>query len=266
MSGITGFAADRGSDIAFVLGLVVFALAVHWLSWPLARRLVLLTRFSQRAREQRPERTATLVGIVADILSVLAVTIAIVAGLVRLFEVDADTIVWTVGLFSVAFGLSARPILSDVFAGMSLIVGDIYAVGEKVAVAGVEGAVEEVTLRTTRLRSDSGELFVVPNGEVRVVRNFARSSFSVASIRVTVASDHLQRALEVLQRVGNTAVEQMPDLEPPVQIVSETGAIAASTTLTLVAHARYGRGAALRPELLTLVHQAFTDAGIALVE
>jgi small conductance mechanosensitive channel len=266
MSSLPAVATQRVSDLAFVLALVLFAFAAYRLSWPLARRLVLLSRFSHRARDQRPERAATLQGIVADLVSLLAVSVAVVAALVRLFHVDADTIVWTVGLFSVAFGLSARPILSDLFAGMSLVVGDIYAVGEKVNVAGVEGVVEEVTLRTTRLRSDSGELFVVPNGEVRVVRNFARSSFSVASIRVTVASGNLQTALEVLQELGATAAERLPDLEPPLQIVSETGAIAASTTLTLVAHARFGRGAALRPELLALVNEAFAARGIALVE
>ena len=70
---------------------------------------------------------------------------------------------WLVGLLSAGIGLSARPLISDLLAGVTFMFEDTFAVGEKVEVLGVHGVVETVDLRATWIRAPSGELQVVPN-------------------------------------------------------------------------------------------------------
>lgn len=101
----------------------------------------------------------------------------------------------------------------------------------------VEGVVERVSLRTTSIRAPTGELYVVPNGEIRVVRNFSRGRFSMANVRVKVAASDLGKALPILEELAEEAVS----LLEPWRVISGTGAIGQQAELTLVARARFGK-------------------------
>jgi small conductance mechanosensitive channel len=209
----------------------------------------------------RPERRRTLQSLAASLVTFLAFLLAFLFSL-NLF-VDTDTLVWMVGLFSAAFGLGARPLISDFLTGIGFLFEDTFDVGEKVEVLGVEGVVEEVNLRTTMLRSSSGELYVMPNGEIRVIRNFSRGRFSMASITLKIASADLARTLPLLEALGEEAVHLLPNLLEPWQVISKSGAIGQQTELTLVTKARFGMAAEMRPRLLALVQERLAAEGVA---
>jgi small conductance mechanosensitive channel len=171
-----------------------------------------------------------------------------------------------VGLFAAAFGLGARPLVSDFLTGVGFLFEDTFDVGEKVDILGNEGVVETVNLRTTTLRAPSGELFVVPNGEIRIVRNFSRGRFSPATVSVKLNSEDLSRALSLLEELSKEALLILPNLLEPWQIISQSGSIGQQTELTLVAKAKYAMGAEMRPRLLALVHERLNEAGVHLVD
>jgi small-conductance mechanosensitive channel len=240
------------------------ALLLNRLAWRLARRVIRLGRFSPKNRQLRPERQSTLQGLVADAISAAAVITAILVSIGQF--VQLDTVVWMVGLFSAAFGLGARPLISDVLTGIGLMFEDTFAVGEKVSILDVEGVVEAVNLRTTWIRASTGELYTVPNGEIRIVRNYSRGRFSVVSVKLKVTAHELGRALPLLSELGTEAVALLPNLLEPWQVLSESGVMGQQTELTLLAKARFGRAAEMRPHLLTLIQERLSDAGITLAD
>ena len=270
LSGLATPGTDTGGDLAAVAALVFAAWLVHRLSRPIAGWVVRVSRFARRTRVQRPERRDTLQGLIADIVSGLAIVVAGLVAAQRLFDLDADTIFWTVGLFSAAFGFGARPLISDILAGMSFIFEDTFAMGEKIGLkAGdqvIDGVIESVKLRATHIRAPTGELCIVPNGEIRTLRNYARGRFSTANISVVLRSTDLPGALPLLEALGREAAETLPDLLEPWQIISERGTIGHETELTLVAKARFGTGADLRPHLLALVQARMVEAGMVRVD
>ena len=247
-----------------ILIYVLLAYLVHRLSRRIARRLLRIGRLTNKGREFRPDRQKTLVSLVSSAITFLAVVTAVLFSL-NIF-VNGETLVWMVGLFTAAFGLGARPLVSDYLTGIGFLFEDTFDVGEKIDILGNEGVVETVNLRTTTLRARSGELFVVPNGEIRIVRNFSRGRFSPASISVNLNSEDLSRALPILEELGKEAVLILPNLLEPWQIISESGSIGQQTELTLVAKAKYAMGAEMRPRLLALVHERLNEAGIHLVD
>lgn len=254
--------SDWWSYVARIGGFYILAWLVHRLAWPMAGGIVRLIRFSPRTDQQRPERQATVQSLVASAISYIAFAVATLVSLGQFVRVDA--LVWMVGLFSAAFGLSARPLISDVLAGLSFIFEDTFAVGEKVEILDVEGVIEAINLRTTWIRSPTGELYIVPNGEVRVVRNFGRGRFSIANIKLKIGAADLCQALPLLEELGGEAVSLLPNLLEPWQVISETGTIGQQTELTLLAKARFGQAAEMRPRLLALVQERLVEAGIAL--
>lgn len=254
----------------YLLLIAVFFLAafvLYRLSHRLAGRLMQFSRFSRAERRPSNERLATLRGLIANVISILALVTAAVFSL-SLF-VDTDTLFWMIGLFSAGFGLGARPIVSDFLTGISFIFEDSFDLGEKVELRGlpggtVEGVVEAVNLRTTVIRASTGEPLTVPNGEIRVVRNFSRGRFSTANVSIKIAAEDLEKALMMLEELAAEAVELLPNLLEPWQVISQTGALGEQTELTLLAKARFGNAAEMRPRLLLLVHERLTDAGITL--
>ena len=215
-------------------------------------------------KKSRPERSETLRGLIGGVIAVLAYLSAVLATL-RLF-VEVDTLVWLVGLFTAGFGLSARPIISDFLAGISFLFEDTFAVGEKVELLGVEGVIERVYLRVTKMRGMNGELYIIPNGEIRLVRNFSRGRFSVANIHFKLPAEQLPQAIELLSNLGEEAVSLLPNLLEPWQVISESGTIGQNTELTLICHARFGLAAEMRPRLLALVQERLNEAGISLAD
>jgi len=250
------------STLARILVFFVLAWIVHRLAWQIAGPLVRLSPLTPRTRRPRPERQSTLQGLMTSAIRFLVWALAVLATLAQF--VSLDTLVWMVGLFSAAFGLGARPMISDVLTGVGLIFEDAFAVGEKVEILTVEGVVEAVNLRTTWIRSPTGELYTVPNGEIRVVRNFSRGRFSTVSVRLRLAAADLRRALPLLESLGVEAVAFLPNLLEPWQVLSESGEIASCSDLTLLAKARLGKAAEMRPRLLALVQEHLAEAGITL--
>lgn len=257
-------------DVAFLAVVALATWGVRRLSWPLAHRLVRLSRFARRARDVRPERRTTLQGLVADLITTAVLIGAVGLGIQRLLGVSTETLLWTIGLFSAAFGFGARPMISDYLAGIGFVFEDTFSVGEKVffkvSDLPVEGVIEAVNLRTTLVRAPTGELCVVPNGEIRALRNFSRGRFSPANVTLTLRSTELARALPILEDLGREAADTLPELIEPWQIISESGVLGHETTLTLVAKARFGTGADLRPRLLALIHQRLGAEGLMAVE
>lgn len=196
-------------------------------------------------------------------LTTFSVVIMTFIALLLLFGIPASTLLPTLGLFSAGLGLGARPLISDYLAGITLLFEFSYAIGEKVEILGVIGTVERVGLRVTELRADSGELFVVPNGDVRLIRNFSRGAFSPATVRVTVGTQNLENTLVILERIAEKALisHQALLLEQPV-VISESGELAGKTVLTLLAKAHFKQGAELRRLLMLDVHQALSESQI----
>lgn len=212
------------------------------------------------------ERHRTLQSLVSSTINLLAFVSAMLAS--GALFVNPDTLAWVVGLFSAAFGFGARFLVSDYLGGLNFLFEDTFAVGEKIEIPGpptLEGVVERISLRATMLRSPSGELYIVPNGEIRTVRNFSRGKFSIANITLKISAADLGVALHTLESLAAEAVVLLPNLIEPWKVTSTEGVIGQYTELTLLAKARFGKAAEMRPRLLALVQERLLEADVQLV-
>lgn len=238
-----------------ILAFFAIAYVVHRLSAPLARRLQPIGDITMRDNPRRYERLKTLQSLVSNAVSILAFVIATLASLALFF--NADTLLWVVGLFSAAFGLGARPFISDFLTGLSFIFEDSFDVGDKIEIPmfpqRVEGVVETVSLRITRIRGMDGELFTMPNGDIRLIRNFSRGKYSPTSVTITIPAAQLTRTLDRLEALSIQAMTLLPNLIEPWTVINKSGELGETAELTILANAKFGKGAVLRTRLLALL-------------
>lgn len=216
----------------------------------------------------RQERLQTLQVLIASAITILAFALAIVISLHNF--APTDTVVTMLGLFTTALAFAGRTFVGDYLAGLSIIFQDRFNVGEKLLVKAqmelIEGVVERTSLNATWLRAPSGEMVVIPNGELRFICNYSRGLYSAANLALKVAATDLPQTVPLLKNLAAEAVVLLPDLREPWQVISEAGTMGEKVELTLVARAHFGRAADLRPQLIALVQERFELANIALVD
>ena len=79
---------------------------------------------------------------------------------------DVKTLIAGLGIGGIAIGLALQSILSDLFASLSIVLDKPFQVGDYVAIDDFSGNVENIGLKTTRIRSISGEVLVFSNGDL----------------------------------------------------------------------------------------------------
>ncbi|MCM2317590.1 MAG: mechanosensitive ion channel family protein [Thermoanaerobaculia bacterium] len=89
---------------------------------------------------------------------------------------NVTTLLAGLGIGGVAVALALQAILGDLFASLSIVIDKPFVVGDFISVDLVSGTVEQVGLKTTRVRSISGEQVIVSNSDLLKsrVRNFQR--------------------------------------------------------------------------------------------
>ncbi len=118
----------------------------------------------QDSLEKDPSTTSAL-----SILSFIARTVAWAILLLLLLDnlgFDVNALVAGLGIGGIAIGLALQNILSDLFASLSIVLDKPFQVGDFVVIDEFSGTVENIGLKTTRLRSLSGEVLVFSNGDL----------------------------------------------------------------------------------------------------
>jgi small-conductance mechanosensitive channel len=118
-------------------------------------------------------RVATMSGVVANVwrFFIFVVAGAIVLGMLG---INLTPLLASATIIGATLGFGAQQIVRDYFSGILMTMEDQYNVGDSVTVGGVTGVVEEVTMRLTRFRGVDGTIFVIPNGDIRLVGNLSR--------------------------------------------------------------------------------------------
>lgn len=121
----------------------------------------------------RRKRLQTLRKAGKSTLQIVIVTIAVLIGLSTL-GIDIGPALAAAGILGLAVSLGAQTLIKDIIGGLTILLEDEYRVGDQVKIGAVMGEVEVITLRRTDVRDAEGRLFIVPNGEVRVLANESR--------------------------------------------------------------------------------------------
>jgi small-conductance mechanosensitive channel len=131
--------------------------------------------------------------------------------------VDVAPLLAGAGVVGVALGFGSQSLVKDFLSGIFILAEDQFGVGDVVDLDGqVSGAVEAVSLRTTRLRADDGTVWHVPNGAIVRVGNKSQH-WARALMDVELAGDtDIDHAEHVIRRVARDVYQARDDiLEQP---------------------------------------------------
>lgn len=131
---------------------------------------------------------------------------------------DPAPILAGAGIMGLAVGLGAQNLINDVVSGFFVLFENYYLVGDYVATDSVEGIVEAIELRTTRIRHPNGQLQIIRNGDVNSITNYSKE-YVYAVVEIGVEYDsNIDYIYEVLEEVGQQLKEKDPDVLEPTTV------------------------------------------------
>jgi len=193
--------------------------------------------------------------------------IAVIAGLMllELFGIDIGPALAGLGVAGIAVGFGAQTLVRDWLAGIFVVVENQYNEGDVVRIAGVEGTVEDFSLRRTTLRDLDGTVHTVPNGQIIVASNMTRL-WARVNLDISVGYDtDVDRATNLINRVGeelHADPEWGPRLLEAPSVVRVSALADSAMTLKVLGQVQAAQQWAVAGELRKRILAAFARDGI----
>lgn len=152
---------------------------------------------------------------------ILTLTLGVLlAGVVAFPGLSLGDIIAALGLGSIAVGFAFQDIFKNFLAGILLLLQEPFRIGDQIIVAGYEGTVEHIDIRTTRIRTYQGEEVIVPNAtvftneiQVRTAYDYRRTDLGVGVDYNTPLPMAAQLLRETIQAVEGVLEQPQPEID-----------------------------------------------------
>lgn len=257
-----------GKNINIILQLLLIAVLTLFVN-----RLINISgkNIERRIIEKRIDagqqsRLKTLLRAGTGTLNVIVIIIAILMALL-VVGIEITPLLASVGVAGLAVSLGAQTLIKDYIGGIIILFENQFNVGDDIEMGNVIGTVERIELRATYVRDVQGRLFIIPNGEVRILSNNSREwRNALVDLNLAFGTD-FAKAIEALRMAVEQAAEDETLksilLEPP-RIQGWTSMNDWSVQVRLSAKTIAGKQLIAAVALRRVALQALDEAGIRL--
>ncbi len=190
-----------------VAGTAIVATLIGVIVWEMVSAAVERALRAREGEETATARHARLHTILPLLRKVVLVVLAVMITLMVLSEagIDIGPLIAGAGVVGLAIGFGAQRLVQDIITGIFILVEDAVSVGDVVTVAGIGGLVEDLSIRSLKLRDLQGSVHTIPFSSVSTVTNMTKVfSYFVANIGVAYRED-TDEVFEVCKKI----VEEM---------------------------------------------------------
>ncbi len=245
---------------------VALIIGATWIFWRVVRWSLRQVRNRALARGHVGTGSLMLLG------ERLVKAVIFIAGALAVFTslgFNMTTALAGLGIGGLAIGFGAQKTIENLFGGVSVLGDEVIRVGDVCRFGDKTGTVEDIGLRSTRIRTDERTLVAIPNGTVATinVENFSRRDKILLktnlNVRPETKADHLRFILAELRRL----LYSHPKVETSSVRVRLTDVAGTSHTMEVVSYILtqdYNEYAAVREDLLLRMMDIVDDAGSGL--
>jgi small conductance mechanosensitive channel len=175
----------------------------------------LSTKFGMRTHLDRTLAHAlgTLCNVVVSLVGLLAAAVVVIP------HFSMASVIGGLGISSVAIGFAFKDILQNFLAGMLLLWQKPFSIGDQIKTQNFEGTVEDIRIRSTLLRTFTGELALIPNGDIYTNPVIVNAASSKRKVHLTVNARDSQDLEGARQQIVKTLeTSQGVEKEPTPQV------------------------------------------------
>ncbi len=171
---------------------------------------------------QRTRLDVTLAELLGRLASFVITILGLFVAAVIIFPAfKPGDLVAGLGITSVAIGFAFKDVLQNFFAGILILWRKPFIVGDQLKFREYEGTVEEITVRSTRLKTFDGERAVIPNGDIYANAVLVKTAYEKRRVRFVVGIgylDDIEKGRETIRKVLDEIEGILPDPGPWIYV------------------------------------------------
>ena len=169
----------------------------------------------------RDKKKDTIINLCKSIFKYL-ILIFVVLGILKLYGIDTTSIIASLGVFAAVIGLAFQDIIKDLLAGITILFENKYAVGDTVSINGFKGEVIHLGLKTTKLKSYTGEVKIIANRNITEVVNYnLANSLAIVDFQISYEAD-TDKAENILIKLCEKLTKELTDIKGDVTLLGVT--------------------------------------------
>ncbi|MBG9816874.1 mechanosensitive ion channel family protein [Bacillus safensis] len=222
-------------NISIILLKLVAIFAIYFIIRAIGNKMIkrAYSTFAEK-HEVSLSRAQTLQSLTLNIFAYLLIFILVVM-ILDLFHYNPTALLAGAGVVGLAIGFGAQGLVSDIVTGFFILLEKQFDVGEYITVAGFDGIVEQIGLRTTQLRSFDGTLHFIPNRSILNVSNHSRGTMQ-ALVDIELSPDeNVDQMITALQAACDEVREETPQIIEGPQVVGVEAFGSSSLVLRIIA-------------------------------
>jgi MscS family membrane protein len=241
-------------------------LSAVWIVWRVVRWSLYRVRIRALARGHAGTGSLMLLG--ERILKAVIFVLGVLAVLGNL-GFNMSTALAGLGIGGLAIGFGAQKTIENLFGGVSVLADEVFRVGDVCRFGDRTGVVEDIGLRSTRIRTDERTLLAIPNGTVATINleNLSRRDKILfktnLNLRSETKADHLRFILSEVRRL----LYSHPKVESTTVRVRLIDVAGAAPTVEIVAYVLtqdFNEFAAVREDVLLRIMDIVDSSGSGL--
>lgn len=193
------------------------------------------------------------------IMYFIIVTVAL-----SIFGVNVSSILAMAGVGGVAVAFGAQTLVKDVISGLFIWGEGSISVGDYVEINEMQGIVESVAIRTTVIRNYNGNLYTVPNGDIRTITNMSREfKRAIVDIRCPY-EENLERLVRIVTEEMEKAGAEIDGLDVPPDVLSVHAFEVDAVVIRVAAQCPVGEHWRIERDIRSRIKMRFDREGIVM--
>jgi len=212
-----------GGKLVSAFSTIAITVAVALGFWEFANATI-QKQLGGLSKDASAARSARLRTLLPMLRTAIAGVLLLVVGVTALTEVGINVapLLAGAGVVGLAVGFGSQTLVRDVITGIFLLLEDAVTVGDTVTVGGLSGTVEQLSIRSIRLRALDGSIHIVPFSSVSTVTNQTRDfGYAVVDVALDYSVD-TDKAVMILRQVGEAMREDeawAPQILAPLEVM-----------------------------------------------
>lgn len=174
------------------------------------------SRLRKKFKENKNSQIIKFIPVFTRIIK-FVIFFILVAALLQNHGYSISSLIAGFGITGLAVGFAANATIANVFGTIAILSDKAFEVGDYVKIGTIEGTVEDINLRSTKLRTLDNALTIIPNSSVaagdivNISKAHKRRILEVIGVTYDTSNEKLKRAIEVLEEILNSNSEIYSD-------------------------------------------------------
>lgn len=177
--------------------------------------------FKRRKPRIDERKTKTMLSLILNIIKYFFIIIAVLL-ILEVYNIDTKSIIASLGVAGLVVGLSLQDTLKDFISGLFIIFEDQFGLGDTITIDNFKGEVISLGIKTTKIKSYTGDIQIIPNRNINnVINHSLASSLALVNVQVSYNSD-MDKVELILKELCKTLTEKIKNLNGEITLLGIT--------------------------------------------